>query len=195
MKINNINYNSNPAFGSGKLIVKGPDGAVIKFVRALEGGFLSQQGDGATKVNFNVEKTLAQIAMETDSIQVAREIKQRERTGIKDMDGLWASLFKGADEIDLTKPLRLFIEGSATAVTRFINALRGGLKAQDFPVEEIIRDHGKRCLLIGQEDIDAFHTMKKSMQTEDGLKDCFTDESAQRYNAYFFQQQVIHLTD
>ena len=208
MKIqNNVNYNSNPAFRSGRLVLKGSNEAIEKFARALKGGFISQQGEESIRIvkEFPISLNPAQVtmerpnfvAMEKDADSFVQHLVDNDlgpsfrirMHDPKEVNRVYRAFFKGADEIDL-KLLRFVVEGATAAVKRFTSALKGGLAAQDVP---LVNDyHPKKTLIAIGEDAAVWSNKVEWFRECGGRADSGYNELV---DEFFKNAQVIHVTE
>lgn len=140
---NNVNYNSNPAFGSGRLVVKGSREAAENFARALHGGCLARSEE-ILPIFGEVEHYIV-VGKDVDLFEkVSFESKQNNPRGFIDFAELKKSFFgigeesgeRKADVIEIrdNKPLTLcfkFAENAKDAAIRMVKALAGGFTSQE----------------------------------------------------------------
>lgn len=201
MKIqNNVNYNSNPAFGT-KLKLTGSEEWAIKLANALEGGFTALGRKDRIKIHSQMSLQSSYlptyIATEKDAELVEKEMEKNWRGGsVRTMkmdvyDGSLKKLFDAKDTsvLDLTKPLRFVIEGAQEAKKRFVSALIGGFRAQEVPVN--VPTTKKTFVAIG-DDVKLLREKIDYDAEDDGLGIFNLDRTAEEF---FKNAQVIHVTE
>lgn len=147
---NNVNYN-NPAFGT-KLKVVGPEDLMEKFRRVLMGGKFIQGEKELIRYMFHGDKDLVLIGKtDVDAYSAWWTKSQEEDGGV--LNQKVESFFDDAPILDLTKPLKIALEGAQEAVARLARLIKDGFHMLDeTPVEVIpIPQSGKTYLAIGNE--------------------------------------------
>lgn len=144
---NNVNYNSNPGFGT-KLSLKGPISTVRKFADALEGGFIAQGRSNSIAVEFvSADSAPFYVALDKDTMLLRSELEKHqhlESTGgtptiaMDSYKGVLKKVFgtEDTDEIVLEegKPLTLcfkFAKETRQNAINLVKALAGGFTAQE----------------------------------------------------------------
>lgn len=130
MKVqNNVNYNSNPAFGT-RMILTGPRELKTMFANVLEGGYTVLGKKDMVEVCHGNPPFVAPtyVAMETDARLLQEKFNANTGGGsfafTKGYDNILKGFFKEADKVDLTKPMQYILSGSAVVRERLASVFK-----------------------------------------------------------------------
>ena len=194
MKTNNVNYNSNPAFGT-KLNLTGSRELAENIANALRGGCVSQGRENLITI-IPLAKEYLVVMGKTDSDAFERFCSNKDKGGGIPLSEL-KQFFVDEDKLDLSKPLRFVVEGAQASVKRFVSALKGGLLAQEIP--QGIAHNSKKTFIAIDDEAKLLANMQKKLlanMQEDYLGVLVTNgwRTNKLVEDFFKNAQVIHVT-
>lgn len=189
MKVNNVNYNSNPAFGT-KLKLTGSRRMAEKFADALEGGLVAQSKRAEFDYGVMGSSDPIHIAIGHDADLFNEERYAPKKR--KNPERVLKSFFEKADVLDLSKPLRFVIEGAQASVERFVSALKGGFAAQDTSLALGSAHNSKKTFIAIGDEAESLSNRVEGLMDAVGVDGPTLDKTV--YD-FFKDAQVIHVTE